>query len=56
MPIVTQIRFSDFVILSALPLQWAEIEGVLYATDGSKTWELREIAPDATFTASKGTA
>lgn len=56
MRVVTTIRFADFVILSPFPLQWAEIEGVLYATDGERTWELRQVAADTDFSGSKGTA
>lgn len=40
---VTTIEFGDFVILSSSKLDWADIEGVLYATDGTRTWELREV-------------
>jgi hypothetical protein len=54
MAVVTTIRFSDFVILSQRSLEWAEIEGVLYATDGVKTWELRQV--EGNFSGSKGSA
>lgn len=40
---VTTIRFADLVILSNRALYWAEIEGVMYATDGERTWEVREV-------------
>ena len=45
LPIATTIHFKDFVLFSPTKLEWAEIEGILYVTDGTKTWELREIKP-----------
>lgn len=52
----TTIRFSDFVIISPRPLEWADVEGVLYATDGLKAWELKEIPMEEGPTGAKGTA
>lgn len=42
--VVTRIPYGEFVILTAASgAQWAEIEGILYVTDGVKTWEMREV-------------
>jgi hypothetical protein len=39
----TQIQFGDFLIVSTLPMQHGEIEGVLYITDGLRTWQMQEV-------------
>ena len=43
MVVQTSINYSDFLIMSRLPLEFAEIAQVLYVTDGVRTWEMREI-------------
>lgn len=44
----TAINFGNFLIMSREILQFAEIEEVLYVTDGTRTWEMKEVAPPDT--------
>lgn len=48
MIVQTAINYADFLIMSRNVLQFAEIEQVLYVTDGTRTWEMKEVAPPDT--------
>lgn len=41
----TAINYAEFLIISRQLLQFAEIENVLYVTDGTRTWEMKEVSP-----------
>ncbi len=39
----TAINYSEFLVISRHLMQYSEIEGVLYVTDGTRTWQMQEV-------------